>query len=50
MLPCSQQLASNGRQYDLQLLTSKEFVARGMPASKAKLLINAYPVLVPLSE
>jgi len=34
----------------LQLLTSEELVALGMPAGKAKLLINAYPVLVPLSE
>jgi len=43
-------LASNGRKYDLYLFTSEKLVARGMPAGKAKLLINAYPVLVLSSE
>jgi len=47
---CSQHLASNGRKYDLYLFTSEKLVARGMPAGKAKLLINAYPVLVLSSE
>jgi hypothetical protein len=40
----------NGHKYYLHLLTSEELVARGMPAGKAKLVINAYPVLVLSSE
>ena len=43
-------LLGNGRKYFLHLLTSEELVARGMPAGKAKLVINAYPVLVLSSE
>jgi len=45
-----QPLLGNGRKYYLHLLTSEELVARGMPARKAKLVINAYPVLVLSSE
>jgi len=45
-----QPLLGNGRKYYLHLLTSEELVARGMPAGKAKLVINAYPVLVLSSE
>ena len=45
-----QPLLGNGRKYYLHLLTSDELVARGMPAGKAKLVINAYPVLVLSSE
>ena len=43
-------LLGNGRKYFLHLLTSEELVARGMAAGKAKLVINAYPVLVLSSE
>jgi len=45
-----QPLLGNGRKYFLHLLTSEELVARGMPAGKAKLVINAYPVLVLSNE
>ena len=45
-----QPLLGNGRKYYLHLLTSEELVARGMAAGKAKLVINAYPVLVLSSE
>jgi len=45
-----QPLLGNGRKYYLHLITSEELVARGMPAGKAKLVINAYPVLVLSSE
>jgi hypothetical protein len=40
-----QLLAGGGKRYYLHLLTSEELRQRGMPASKAKLLISAYPVL-----
>ncbi|MCX5967593.1 MAG: hypothetical protein NTV57_08135 [Cyanobacteria bacterium] len=40
----------NGRKYFLHLLTPEELVARGMPASKAKLVINAFQVLVLSNE
>ena len=45
-----QSLLGNGRKYFLHLLTPEELVARGMAAGKAKLVINAYPVLVLSSE
>ena len=45
-----QPLLGNGRKYYLHLLTCEELVARGMAAGKAKLVINAYPVLVLSSE
>jgi hypothetical protein len=45
-----QPLFGNGRKYYLHLLTREELVARGMAAGKAKLVINAYPVLVLSSE
>jgi len=40
-----QLLAGGGKRYYLHLLTAEELRQRGMPASKAKLLISAYPVL-----
>ena len=45
-----QRLLGNGRKYFLHLQTSEQLVARGMPAGKAKLVINAYPVLVLSNE
>lgn len=45
-----QLLLGNGRKYYLHLLTSEELVTRGMAAGKAKLVINAYPVLVLSNE
>ena len=46
----AEHLLGNGRKYFLHLLTSEELMARGMPAGKAKLVINAYPVLVLSTE
>ena len=43
-------LLGTGRKSYLHLLTCEELVVRGMPAGKAKLVINAYPVLVLSSE
>jgi len=40
-----QLLAGGGKRYYLHMLTAEELRQRGMPASKAKLLISAYPVL-----
>jgi hypothetical protein len=45
-----QLLLGNGRKYFLHLLSTKELVARGMPAGKARLVHNAYPVLVLSNE
>jgi hypothetical protein len=41
-----QRLVGNGRKYFLHLLTPEELKQRGMPDKKARLVINAYPVLV----
>ena len=41
-----QPLLGNGQKYFLHLLSAEELIARGMAAGKAKLVINAYPVLV----
>jgi len=40
-----QLLAGGGKSYYLHLLSAEELRQRGVPASKAKLLISAYPVL-----
>jgi hypothetical protein len=45
-----QALLGNGRKYFLHLLSPEELVARGMPAGKARLVHNAYPVLVLSNE
>ena len=45
-----QPIVGNGRKYFLHLLTSEELVARGLAAGKARLVINAYPVLVLSNE
>lgn len=41
-----QRIEGNGKKYFLHLLTAEELRARGMSDKKAKLVINAYPVLV----
>jgi hypothetical protein len=41
-----QLIYGNGKKYFLHLLTPEELGARGMPEKKARLVINAYPVLV----
>jgi len=41
-----QLIYGNGKKYFLHLLTPDELSARGMPEKKARLVINAYPVLV----
>ena len=41
----NQLLAGGGKRYYLHLLTAEELRQRGMPASKAKLVISAHPVL-----
>ena len=40
-----QALAGGGRRYFLHLLSAEELSQRGMPATKARLVIAAYPVL-----
>jgi hypothetical protein len=45
-----QRIEGNGKKYFLHLLTSEELRARGMSDKKAKLVINAYPVLVLSNE
>ncbi|APD48698.1 hypothetical protein KQ302_08915 [Synechococcus sp. CS-602] len=45
-----QQLLGNGRKYFLHLLTPEELKQRGMSDKKARLLIQAYPVLVLSNE
>ena len=46
-----QLLAGGGKRcYYLHLLTAEELRQRGMPASKAKLVISAYPVLTLSNE
>ena len=43
-------LLGNGKKYFLQLLSPEELRQRGMSDKKAKLIINAYPVLVLSNE
>ena len=45
-----QRIEGNGKKYFLHLLTPEELRARGMSDKKAKLVINAYPVLVLTNE
>lgn len=45
-----QKIEGNGKKYFLHLLTLEELRARGMSDKKAKLVINAYPVLVLSNE
>ena len=45
-----QRIEGNGKKYFLHLLTPEELRARGMCDKKAKLVINAYPVLVLSNE
>lgn len=45
-----QRIEGNGKKYFLHLLTPEELRARGMSDKKAKLVINAYPVLILSNE
>ncbi len=45
-----QQIDGNGRKYFLHLLTREELNARGMSHKRARLVIEAYPVLVLSNE
>jgi len=45
-----QKLLGNGKKYFLHLLTSEQLKQRGMPDGKARLVINAFPVLVLSNE
>ena len=45
-----QRIEGNGKKYFLHLLRPEELRARGMSDKKAKLVINAYPVLVLSNE
>ena len=45
-----QRLRGNGKKYYLHLLQPEELKRRGIPAKKAQLIINAYPVLVLSNE
>lgn len=45
-----QRIQGNGKKYYLHLLQSEQLQQRGMNAKKAKLIINAYPVLVLSNE
>lgn len=53
-LPCpahpEQQLCGNGRKYFLHLLTPAQLRERGMSDKRARLVLNAYPVLVLSNE
>ncbi|MCP9783301.1 hypothetical protein KBY83_08200 [Cyanobium sp. WKJ7-Wakatipu] len=45
-----QRIEGNGKKYFLHLLTPEQLKARGMADKKAKLVIQAYPVLVLSNE
>jgi hypothetical protein len=45
-----QKLVGNGKKYFLHLLTPEQLKQRGMSDGKARLVINAYPVLVLSNE
>jgi hypothetical protein len=45
-----QRISGNGQKYYLHLVSVEELKARGMPDKKAKLIIQAYPVLVLSNE
>ena len=42
----NQQIQGNGKKYYLHLLQPEQLVMRGIPAQKARLIINAFPVFV----
>ena len=44
------QIEGNGRKYFLHLLSIEELKQRGMSEKRAKLVLNAYPVLVLSNE
>ncbi len=45
-----QRIEGNGHKYFLHLLTAEQLKARGMSDKRARLVINAYPVLVLSNE
>ena len=45
-----QRIEGNGRKYYLHLLQPGQLQERGIPAKRAQLIINAYPVLVLSNE
>ena len=45
-----QRIEGNGRKYFLHLLSPEELRQRGMTSKQARLVINAYPVLVLSNE
>jgi hypothetical protein len=45
-----EKIEGNGKKYYLHLLKPEELQARGMTEKKAKLVINAYPVLILSNE
>ena len=45
-----QRIQGNGKKYYLHLLQPEQLQQRGISARKAKLIINAYPVLVLSNE
>ncbi|MFZ4804282.1 MAG: hypothetical protein ACOYLI_06425 [Synechococcus lacustris] len=45
-----ERIEGNGKKYFLHLIKSEQLAARGMKESKAKLIIQAYPVLVLSNE
>ncbi|MCT0200807.1 hypothetical protein KQ313_14125 [Synechococcus sp. CS-1325] len=45
-----QKLVGNGKKYFLHLLSPEQLKQRGMPDGKARLVINAFPVLVLSNE
>ena len=45
-----QRIEGNGRKYFLHLLSPEELQQRGMTSKQARLVINAYPVLVVSNE
>ena len=44
-----QRVEGNGKKYFLHLLQPEQLQQRGMSAKRARLVINAYPVFVPVS-
>jgi hypothetical protein len=46
----AQQITGNGKKYFLHMLNLEQLKARGMSDKRARLVINAYPVLVLSNE